>query len=123
MIAVVGGIGLSGTLAISVLQRTREIGVLRAIGAPGRAIFRLFLMEGVLHGIAAWLLSVPLAYLAAQPVADQLGQTMLGLKLDFSFDARAIGYWLVIVLLLACFAAYWPARRAASMTIKACFGH
>jgi putative ABC transport system permease protein len=83
----------------------------------------LFLMEGVLHGIAAWLLSVPLAYLAAQPVADQLGQTMLGLKLDFSFDARAIGYWLVIVLLLACFAAYWPARRAASMTIKACFGH
>jgi putative ABC transport system permease protein len=123
MIAVVGGIGLSGTLAISVLQRTREIGVLRAIGAPGRAIFRLFLMEGVLHGIAAWLLSVPLAYLAAQPVADQLGQTMLGLKLDFKFDALAIGYWLIIVLLLAGFAAYWPARKAAHMTIKACLGH
>ena len=123
MIAVVGGIGLSGTLAISVLQRTREIGVLRAIGAPGRAIFRLFLMEGVLHGIVAWLLSVPLAYLAAQPVADQLGQTMLGLKLDFKFDALAIGYWLIIVLLLAGFAAYWPARKAAHMTIKACLGH
>lgn len=120
MIAVVGGIGLSGTLAISVLQRTREIGVLRAIGAPGKAIFRLFLMEGVLHGIVAWLLSVPLAYLAAQPVADQLGQTMLGLKLDFSFDALAVGYWLAIVLLLASLAAYWPARRAAKLAIKDC---
>lgn len=123
MIAVVGGIGLSGTLAISVLQRTREIGVLRAIGAPGRAIFRLFLMEGLSHGIVAWLLSLPLAYFAAQPVADQLGQTMLGLKLDFKFDALAIGYWLVIVLLLAGFAAYWPARKAALMTIKKCLGH
>ncbi|MFI3219033.1 MAG: ABC transporter permease, partial [Methylococcales bacterium] len=42
LIASVGAIGLSGTLAISVLQRTREIGVLRAIGASSSAIFKLF---------------------------------------------------------------------------------
>ncbi|MCQ8104782.1 ABC transporter permease [Methylomonas sp. SURF-2] len=123
MIAVVGGIGLSGALAISVLQRTREIGVLRAIGASGGVISRLFVLEGLLHGMVAWLLSLPLAYFAARPVADSLGETMLGLKLDFSFDAWAVGYWLLIVLPLAAVAAYWPARAAANMSIRDCLGH
>jgi putative ABC transport system permease protein len=64
MIAAIGAIGLSGTLSIGVLQRVKEIGVLRAIGAPSPAVFRLFALEGLLHGILAWLLSVPLAYRA-----------------------------------------------------------
>ena len=53
MIAAVGAIGLSGTLAIGVLQRTREIGVLRAIGASSPAIFKLFMLEGLFHGLLA----------------------------------------------------------------------
>lgn len=113
MIAVVGGMGLSGTLAIGVLQRAREISVLRAIGAPSAAIFRLFLLEGMLHGWVAWLLSVPLAYVAAQPIAKQLGHTMLGIELDFMFNWAAVGYWLLIVLALAVLASYSPARQAA----------
>ncbi len=123
MIAAVGGIGLSGTLAISVLQRTREIGVLRAIGAPSKAVFGMFLLEGLLHGIVAWLLSIPLAYLAAEPLARQLGQTMLGMRLDFSFDDRAPVYWLGIILILAWSAAFWPARKASRLSIKDCLGH
>ncbi|MCF7987491.1 MAG: ABC transporter permease [Methylovulum sp.] len=120
MIAGVGGIGLSGTLAISVLQRTREIGVLRAIGAPATAIFRLFLMEGVLHAGVSWLVSVPLAYLAAEPLAKQLGKTMLGIQLDFVFNGDAVGYWLVMVLVIAALASYWPARKAAHLTVREC---
>lgn len=118
MIAAVGGIGLSGALAINVLQRRREIGVLRAIGAPSHAVFRLFLLEGLLHGIVAWLVSVPLAYLAAEPVANRLGQTMLGIKLDFKFDTAAVFYWLGIVLALAWLASNWPARKAANLTVR-----
>ena len=83
MIAIVGAIGLSGTLAISVLQRTREIAVLRAIGAKSKTIFRLFMLEGLFHGLLAWLISVPTAYLVAAPLAKQLGLTMLGIHLDF----------------------------------------
>ena len=123
MIAVVGGIGLSGALAISVLQRTREIGVLRAIGAPSKAIFRLFLMEGFMHGIFAWTLSVPLAYFAAEPIASQLGKTMLGIQLDFRFNSSAVLFWLGIVLMLAWLASYWPARKATQLTIQNCLGH
>lgn len=123
MIAVVGGIGLSGALAISVLQRIREIGVLSAIGASPSTIYRLFLLEGLLHGVLAWLLSIPLAYLAAEPIAEALGKTMLGIKLDFAFDANAVFYWLAIVLLLAWIASYWPARKAANLTVRQCLQH
>ncbi|MBD9357251.1 ABC transporter permease [Methylomonas albis] len=123
MIAAVGGIGLSGTLAISVLQRIREIGVLRAIGAPSKVVFRMFLMEGLLHGGMAWLIGIPLAYLAAEPLAKQLGRTMLGIQLDFSFDLWAILYWLLIVLTVAWIAAFWPARKATRLSIRECLGH
>ncbi len=118
MIAVVGGIGLSGTLAIGVLQRTREIGVLRAIGAPSHAIFRLFIFEGVLHGIVAWLISIPIAYFAAEPISKQLGKTMFGIQLDFAFDLKSLGYWLVIVVFIAWAASFWPARQAAKLTVR-----
>ena len=123
MIASVGGIGLSGALAIGVLQRTREIGVLRAIGAPSNAIFRLFLLEGLLHGLVAWSLSVPLAYLIAEPIARELGKTMLGIQLDYRFDVLAIPYWLVIVIVLAWTASYWPARKATRLTVRESLGH
>ena len=120
MIVAVGGIGLSGALAISVLQRRREIGVLRAIGASAAAIFRLFLLEGLLHGVMAWTLSIPIAYFAAQPVAAELGRTMLGIKLDYCFNYPAVAYWLLIMLIMAWLAAYWPAKKAAGMTVKDC---
>lgn len=123
MIAVVGGIGLSGALAISVLQRTREIGVLSAIGASSNTVYRLFLLEGLLHGLVAWVLSIPLAYLAAEPIARQLGKTMLGIELDFAFDAKAVFYWLAIVLLLTWIASYWPARKASKLTVRECLQH
>lgn len=123
MIAAVGGIGLSGTLAIGVLQRTREIGVLRAIGAPGTAIFRLFLWEGLFYGVTAWAISVPLAYLSAEPLARRLGQTMLGMHLDFCFQPWTAMAWLILILSLAALAAYWPARKASNLGIRECLGH
>ncbi len=123
MIAAVGAIGLSGTLAIGVLQRTREIGVLRAIGASSSAIFKLFMLEGLFHGLLAWLVSIPLAYLLAEPLAKQLGITMLGIRLDFVFAWTAEGIWLVVVLILAVLAAYLPARKATRIIVRVGLGY
>ena len=119
MIAIVGAIGLSGTLAISVLQRTREIAVLRAIGAKSKTIFRLFMLEGLFHGLLAWLISVPTAYLVAAPLAKQLGLTMLGIHLDFVFSQLSVLVWLVVVLILAMIATYLPARNATKIVVRA----
>lgn len=119
MIAIVGAIGLSGTLAISVLQRTREIAVLRAIGANSTTIFRIFMLEGFFHGLLAWLISVPTAYLVAAPLAKKLGLIILGMHLDFVFSQLSVLIWLIVVLILAILATYLPARNATKIVIRA----
>ncbi len=119
MVAAVGAIGLSGNLAISVLQRSREIAVLRAIGANSAAIFKLFMLEGLLHGLLAWLVSIPCAYLVAEPLAKKLGITMLGIKLDFVFSWVSVGLWLGLVLILVILAGYLPARHATKIAVRA----
>jgi putative ABC transport system permease protein len=118
MIAAVGAIGLSGTLAISVLQRTREIAVLRALGASSSAIFKLFMLEGLFHGLLSWLISIPVAYLFAAPLAKKLGNTMLGLQLDFVFSLLSVLLWLGLALLMAILAGYLPARQATRIVVK-----
>ncbi|NOT85072.1 MAG: ABC transporter permease [Methylococcaceae bacterium] len=118
LIASVGAIGLAGTLAIGVLQRTREIGVLRAIGSNSSTIFKLFMLEGFLHGFMAWLLSIPLAYAIAEPLARKLGKVMFGMQLDFTFSLVSVWLWLGLILLLVLIAAYWPARYATRIAVR-----
>ena len=118
LIASVGAIGLSGTLAIGVLQRTREIGVLRAIGASSSAIFKLFMMEGFFHGLMAWLISIPIAYFSAEPLSRKLGEIMLGIQLDFSFAFLAVWLWLGLVIVLVLLASYLPARHATRIVVR-----
>ena len=118
LIAAVGAIGLSGTLAISVLQRTREIAVLRAIGAKSMAIFKLFILEGLFHCLLAWLISLPLAYLCAKPLATKLGITMLGIQLDYVFSWLSVIFWLGVSIVLALSAGYLPARKATKVSVR-----
>ena len=61
LLAVVGGLTLMGTMSINVIERTREIGVMRAIGASDAAIQRLVVTEGLVVAGSGWLLAAPLA--------------------------------------------------------------
>jgi putative ABC transport system permease protein len=114
---VVGGIGLAGSLGISVYERTREIGVLRSIGARSGNIMRLFVMEGVLQGLISFIIATPIAFLLAQPLARALGRTMLEVDLDFAFNYAAVGIWLVAVLVISVGASIAPSRRATQISV------
>jgi putative ABC transport system permease protein len=114
---VVGGIGLAGSLGISVYERTREIGVLRSIGARSQNIMRLFVMEGVLQGLISFIIATPTAFLLAQPLARLLGQTMLEVDLDFAFNYYAVGIWLLVVLVISVAASIAPSRRATEISV------
>lgn len=118
LVANVGGIGLAGALGISVVERTREIGVMRAIGARSRTLMGLFIMEGVLQGLLSWLVAVPISYVLAQPAARLLGQTMLEVDLDFAYNWEAVLLWLGAVLAIAVVAALTPARNAARVSVR-----
>jgi putative ABC transport system permease protein len=61
IIALVGSIALSGVLSLNVRERTREIGVMRAIGASSRSIARLFISEGLVLGLLSRLIALPLS--------------------------------------------------------------
>lgn len=118
LLATVGGIGLMGSLGISVVERTREIGVMRAIGARSPAIMSLFIMEGVLQGLLSWLLAIPIAVVASRPLARLLGQTMLDVELDYAFNGTAVLIWLAAILLISALAAILPARDATRISVR-----
>jgi putative ABC transport system permease protein len=62
ILAAVGGLGLMGTMGINVIERTREIGILRAVGASDRAVLRVFVAEGVVIGLLSWVVSSLIAF-------------------------------------------------------------
>ena len=116
--ATVGAIGLTGALSISVVERTREIGVMRSIGAQSKTISALFLMEGALQGFIGWLIAVPLAYFLSQPLARLLGQRMLELDLDYAFNFPSVLIWLAIIMLFSIMASIYPAQMASRAIVR-----
>ncbi len=76
LIAAVGAIGLAGTLSINVLERRREIGVMRAIGASSLTIAGIFIGEGLLLGLIAWVIAIPLSMPVGQVFATVIGQVI-----------------------------------------------
>jgi putative ABC transport system permease protein len=118
LVATVGGIGLMGALGISVVERRREIGVMRSIGASSRTIMVLFVMEGVLQGVISWILAVPLSFVLAQPLARALGQTMIEVDLDYAFNFPFVFVWLVVVLAISILASILPARDATRVSVR-----
>jgi putative ABC transport system permease protein len=118
IVALVGGIGLMGALSIGVVERTREIGVMRAIGARSRSIMGMFVLEGVLQGLMSWAIAAPLSYLIGYPVAQQLGQTMLDIDLDYSYSFGAVFIWLAVILAIAALASIVPARSATRISVR-----
>jgi putative ABC transport system permease protein len=117
MIAVVGAIALSGTLSINVLERTREIGVMRAIGASALTIAGQFVGEGLLLGWLSWLLAIPLSLPVSRAVVNVLS-LLMNVDLVYQFSAGGVVAWLVIVTLLAVIASWFPAQKAAQTSVR-----
>lgn len=118
IVAVVGGIGLMGSLSISVIERIREIGVMRAIGARSLTLMGMFVMEGVLQGIFSWLMAIPISFLLAETLARALGQVMFEANLDYQYNYTAVLVWLAIILGISILASLLPARNAIRISVR-----
>jgi putative ABC transport system permease protein len=118
LMALVGGLGLMGAMSINVLERTREIGVLRAIGAPNRGVAQVFILEGVAIGVMSWLLGSLLAIPIGQGLGLAIGTAIMGVPLTFSYSLSGLWLWFVIVILLSALASFIPARNASRLTVR-----
>jgi putative ABC transport system permease protein len=116
--ASVGSMGLTGTMGMNVLERTREIGIMRAIGAKDSAIMRTVIAEGMVIGgisfVLAVVLSVPFTYGLSAIVSLAVFET----PIDVVFTITGYAIWLGLVLILSAFASILPARNAARLTIR-----
>jgi putative ABC transport system permease protein len=115
IVGAVGILGLANALAASVLERRREIGLLRAMGASSFRVARVFWVEGMALGGIAWLLGallgLPLAYGFIQVMST------LVLRVDFLIAPSALVVMLASVLIISTLASIIPALRASRVRI------
>jgi putative ABC transport system permease protein len=117
-IAAVGGLGLMSTMSINVMERTREIGVLRAIGASNGDVQQIVIVEGLLIGAVSWVLSLVLSLPITTALNAGVGNAILTAPIDFAFGWQGITAWLVSVIVIAAVASAIPAWNASRLTVR-----
>jgi putative ABC transport system permease protein len=118
VIASVGAIGLTGTMSMNVLERTREIGIMRAVGASDRAVRQVIVSEGVVIGGLAWLMGTLMSVPMSALMSYAIGKNLLGTGLVWTYALFAVGIWLIVVLSVSVLASRIPANNAVRLTVR-----
>ena len=118
LMAIVGGLGLAGTMSLNVIERTKEIGIMRAIGASTPTMIQIFLGEGLLIGVLSWLLGASLSLPLSKLLTDAMGMAFFSLPLSFRFSTMAVMMWLGISVVLAILASFLPAWNASRVPVR-----
>jgi putative ABC transport system permease protein len=118
---IVAALGIVNTMLMSVLERVREIGIMKAVGARELDLRQMFLVEGGLVGLIGGILGVLLGWVFSYP-ADAWITYEFARQIDIKLEQSVFAFplWLVLgVPLFSCItttlAAYYPARRAAKI--------
>jgi putative ABC transport system permease protein len=118
MAAVIGGLGLMGLMSLNVLERTREIGVMRSIGAASASVGSIVMTEGLIIGALAWLFAIPASIPISLAFNTAMGNLMVGKPLAFIFSPSGLYLWGGTVVIIAIAASLLPAYRAMKMSIR-----
>jgi putative ABC transport system permease protein len=118
LIAIVGGLGLMGTMSINVLERTREIGVMRAVGASNGDIQGIVIVEGLVVGLLSWAISILLSFPITGVLTFGVGMAILTAPMPAVFGVSGVVVWLLVTIVLSTIASALPARRASKLTVR-----
>jgi putative ABC transport system permease protein len=111
LIVAISLVGLINTITMTVLERTREIGILRCVGGRARDVRRIFATEGLVVALAGWLIGIPLGLALAHGLTT-LSENVINVHLMFAFPALNIPIALIGTLILALLVMQVPLRRA-----------
>jgi putative ABC transport system permease protein len=117
LLAAIGGLGLASMMTIAVVERTREIGVMKAIGAVPGVIIRMIVAEGLFVAGLSWIASI----LASLPLIygiGRLGASIFGMPLPFILAWPAALFWLGLVMTISVLASIVPALRASRLVVR-----
>lgn len=114
----VGLLGLMNTLLISVMERLRELGMLRAVGMSRFQLFRMILFESILQGAAGAMVAVLLGSFVGALWIKYSQARVLGWVIDFHFPLDAIVRTAAVGVFVAWLAGLWPSKRAAYLEIR-----
>jgi putative ABC transport system permease protein len=118
LFAIIGGLGLASTMSLNVLDRTRELGIMRAIGATTQNVLQIIILEGVFIGALSWALAVILSI----PYSMIMGQLFaILLKNPINLTTSLLGWieWFFVILMIGAVASALPAWNAAKQPVNA----
>ncbi len=118
LLVVAGGLSVAGMMSLNVLERTKEIGILRAIGASNTVIRKLILFEALFVGVLSWIVGTLIGIPLSRLLSDLSGVGFIGAPLNFQLPTSSIVLWFVLALLLSVTASLWPAYRASALSIR-----
>ncbi|MFN0085452.1 MAG: ABC transporter permease [Blastocatellia bacterium] len=120
----VGGLGLMTTMSLNVLERRREMGVLRAIGASSTMVRLIVVAEGSVIGVLSWIAAAILAWPLSNALSNLLVRlTLKGGMAAFLFDPMGLWIWLAVSVCLAAIASFLPAWRASRRPVREAIGY
>ena len=118
MTALIGGLGLAGMMSLNVMDRTNEIGIMRAVGAVTRTIGSIIITESLIIGLISWVLSIPISIPISLLLDNMLGYAFFNQPLDFIFSPLGVIIWLAVVIFTSIVASILPAVRAMRMSVQ-----
>jgi putative ABC transport system permease protein len=123
LMAVVGGLGLISTMGTSVIERTREFGIMRAIGGQSGMVLRNVISEGIFIGLMSWIIAVVISLPISQPVGKLIGELAFRAPLPLILSPVAVVIWMIIMIVGGALASAYPAWKASKLTIRDTLDH
>jgi putative ABC transport system permease protein len=118
LLAVVGGLSLTGTMGMNVLERTREIGVLRAVGAANPAVRKVVVVEGIVVGLMSWVFATLLSAPVGRVLAGAVVESVLKAQANFQYSIIGVVVWLAIVVVIGILSSLGPAGNAVRLSVR-----